>query len=473
MSKQSGKSDKKRPNKKNGLAKHNRKDCSVEGGVCIRHGARKKVRKLCSVKNGLSKQKQEENDRNLLQQLELLKEKPPSQSSTQQKVRKLCPLSKQKQEENDRNLLQQLELLKEKPPSQSSTQQKVGKSDKKRPNKKNGLAKHNRKDCSVEGGVCIRHGARKKVRKFLKEKPPSQSSTQQNISDIVVCEDDIFCGQVFDNIINDFLRRRSVKSGGGGVVRRYKVSKQKDGSMRKRLLCMGDNNTCPNIDIQGGVCTKHGATRKTCNHEGCTSNTRGKEGVCAKHGAKKLICKYEGCTNNVQNGGVCRRHGAKKYIYPNKKKSAIKRVGSPPKFKSPLSKRRLVNQFTAGGGGATTPGRSNVLTPGSTRRTPASAIAVRDTSADNDGMPVDDNLSQIDEPAFDTYSEYHWETLNQVTTVAEGYHHITINLNGAITQTGLRFAYSSKLLRAVVTEILNGCPFADQIKVGKECVLKN
>ena len=408
------------------------------------------------------------------------------------------------------------------------------------------------------------NGARKKASQQLRERLKgtrtktqasekrcvNQSSTQQDISDIVECEDDIFCGQVFDNVINDIISEHEPKK-----KKRRKVDCSLQCSIEGCTRKAADSGTCKtdhggyyhckqegctNKAVQGGVCSRHGASalRKTCIHEGCTSLARGKERVCTKHGAKKQIrpnkkniaikrvgspskfkspistkrlvnqftagggrpkavpliecsiegctrkaadsgtcwkhkgynhCKHEGCTNKRVKGGVCLKHGTKKKT-PNKKKSA-----TPSKS---LSKRRIVNQFTAGGGGGTggtTPTRATVLTPG-TVRTPASAIAVRDASDDNDdndGMPVDDNLSQIDEPAFDTYSEYHWETLNQVTDVAEGYHHITINLDGAITQTGLRFAYSSKLLRAVVTEILNGCPFADQIKVGKECVLKN
>ena len=56
---------------------------------------------------------------------------------------------------------------------------------------------------------------------------------------------------------------------------------------------------------------RHGATFKTCSHEGCTKYVIS-AGVCRTHGAKFKLCRYEGCTNQVIKGGVCARHGAKR-----------------------------------------------------------------------------------------------------------------------------------------------------------------
>eukprot|EP00984_Skeletonema_dohrnii_P024725 scaffold13857_cov76-Skeletonema_dohrnii-CCMP3373.AAC.2 len=41
--------------------------------------------------------------------------------------------------------------------------------------------------------------------------------------------------------------------------------------------------------MKGGVCTKHGAMRKTCSSEGCT-NISMKGGMCKRHGAKRKTC---------------------------------------------------------------------------------------------------------------------------------------------------------------------------------------
>ena len=55
---------------------------------------------------------------------------------------------------------------------------------------------------------------------------------------------------------------------------------------------------------------RHGAKRKLCSNEGCSTQAK-KGGVCFRHGAKVKLCSIEGCTNYVQRNGVCIRHGAK------------------------------------------------------------------------------------------------------------------------------------------------------------------
>jgi len=301
--------------------------------------------------------------------------------------------------------------------------------------------------------------------------------------DIVVCEDDTLCGQGFDNMINDIISEYEPKK----KRRKGCVKNQHCGDVVEESdIVVGDNDIlCPSRGLFVDTHPGNVKFRKlvAAHKLRYLAASKSDKSIVAREVVKEWrtmtppgrFLKKKDTTDDTM---VWQDVGDKKAREKTSQRLCrYNFLGTKPQSErynlSPTAKRRIVNQFTAGGGGATTPTRATVLTPGTVRRTPASAIAVRDTSVDNDGMPGVDNLSQIDEPAFDTYSEYHWETLNQVTTVAEGYHHITINLDGAITQTGLRFAYSSRLRRAVVTEILNGCPFADQIKVGKECVLKN
>ena len=54
---------------------------------------------------------------------------------------------------------------------------------------------------------------------------------------------------------------------------------------------------------------RHGAKRKHCSHEGCTSFVK-KGGVCIRHGAEVKKCSNEGCAKRARKGGVCKTHGA-------------------------------------------------------------------------------------------------------------------------------------------------------------------
>ena len=51
--------------------------------------------------------------------------------------------------------------------------------------------------------------------------------------------------------------------------------------------------------------------RTLCNIEGCTKQARN-GGVCIKHGATKKLCSSEGCDKQAVNGEVCIAHGAKR-----------------------------------------------------------------------------------------------------------------------------------------------------------------
>ena len=114
----------------------------------------------------------------------------------------------------------------------------------------------------IQGGVCIRHGAKKK-RYECSHKGCTNGVVQ------------------------------------GGVCVRH-------GAIIKR--CSYDG--CSKKVQSGGVCIRHGAKVKLCNHEGCNNQAQ-KGGVCLRHGAKVKTCKHKGCNNQVKKGGVCIRHGAK------------------------------------------------------------------------------------------------------------------------------------------------------------------
>ena len=72
---------------------------------------------------------------------------------------------------------------------------------------------------------------------------------------------------------------------------------------------------CTNQVVKGGVCIRHGASRKLCSYSKngvrCTSYAH-KGGVCTTHGAKKKRCSSVGCTNQARKRGLCRHHGAYK-----------------------------------------------------------------------------------------------------------------------------------------------------------------
>ena len=117
-----------------------------------------------------------------------------------------------------------------------------------------------------KGGVCCRHGAKKKN---------------------YICRHEGCTNQVIK----------------GGVCVRHGAAKRK--------TC--NHEGCTNQEQRGGVCCRHGAKVKKCSHEGC-SNYPQRGGVCCRHGAKVKVktCSHKGCTNQVIKGGVCIRHGAKR-----------------------------------------------------------------------------------------------------------------------------------------------------------------
>eukprot|EP00984_Skeletonema_dohrnii_P021514 scaffold10771_cov121-Skeletonema_dohrnii-CCMP3373.AAC.5 len=133
-----------------------------------------------------------------------------------------------------------------------------------------GQKKRYKYECSVDectnhvinGGVCRRHGAKRKL-----------------------------CS--VDECTNHVISR--------GVCQRHGA---------KVKLCSSEG--CTNQAQNGGVCKRHGAKVKLCSSNGCTNKAK-QGGVCYRHGAKRKVklCSRDGCTNQVQNGGVCFRHGAK------------------------------------------------------------------------------------------------------------------------------------------------------------------
>eukprot|EP00984_Skeletonema_dohrnii_P014794 scaffold6288_cov131-Skeletonema_dohrnii-CCMP3373.AAC.3 len=138
--------------------------------------------------------------------------------------------------------------------------------------------KRHRYECSadgctnyvVKGGVCIRHGAKRK-----------QCSSAGCSNQAII----------------------------GGLCKKH-------GGERKP--CSIDR--CTNHVVRGGVCIRHGAKVKLCIHEGCTTYAR-QGGVCKRHGAKVKLCSYEGCTNQAKQKGVCRKHGA--YRNPHDESTAF------------------------------------------------------------------------------------------------------------------------------------------------------
>jgi len=119
---------------------------------------------------------------------------------------------------------------------------------------------------SGAGGVCLRHGAKKRYCTIQ-----GCTNSQQE----------------------------------GGLCRRH-------GAPRKACSVEG----CTTNSRKHGLCRKHGGMDTTqCKHAGCTYQAK-VAGFCKKHGGVKYddrLCKVEGCTNHIQGNtadGVCIRHGA-------------------------------------------------------------------------------------------------------------------------------------------------------------------
>ena len=77
---------------------------------------------------------------------------------------------------------------------------------------------------------------------------------------------------------------------------------------RKKYFCSVAE--CTNQVVNGGVCIRHGAKVKRCNVVGCPNQVLN-GGVCFSHGAKKYICSVDECTSQVRWRGLCGWHGAK------------------------------------------------------------------------------------------------------------------------------------------------------------------
>ena len=142
-----------------------------------------------------------------------------------------------------------------------------------------------------KGGVCYRHGAKKKRYECTTEGCTKYAKYGG------VC---VGHGAKIKLCSSDGCTNRAVK---GGVCRRH-------GGKRKIYNCSVEG--CTNIVKKGGVCVRHGAKKKVCNSEGCTNQAYA-GGVCRRHGARVDRCSKAGCTNHAKCGGVCVRHGAKRY----------------------------------------------------------------------------------------------------------------------------------------------------------------
>ena len=143
----------------------------------------------------------------------------------------------------------------------------------------------------IEGGVCMKHGAKVKLCK------------DEGCTNIVV-EGGVCMrhGAKVKLCSSEGCTNNAQK---GGVCKRH-------GAKVKIKRCSSEG--CTNYAKTGGVCMRHGAKVKRCSIDGCKNHVQGR-GLCKRHGAKgKPLCSSEGCTKQVQNGGVCRRHGATKKL---------------------------------------------------------------------------------------------------------------------------------------------------------------
>eukprot|EP00577_Skeletonema_sp_RCC1716_P000659 CAMPEP_0113411716 /NCGR_PEP_ID=MMETSP0013_2-20120614/22426_1 /TAXON_ID=2843 ORGANISM="Skeletonema costatum, Strain 1716" /NCGR_SAMPLE_ID=MMETSP0013_2 /ASSEMBLY_ACC=CAM_ASM_000158 /LENGTH=547 /DNA_ID=CAMNT_0000298113 /DNA_START=88 /DNA_END=1728 /DNA_ORIENTATION=+ /assembly_acc=CAM_ASM_000158 len=111
----------------------------------------------------------------------------------------------------------------------------------------------------VEGGVCIRHGAKVEYKLCSGEECTNQAKSD-------------------------------------GVCIRHGA---------KKKLCSVDD--CTKQAQKGGLCIRHGAKLKRCSGEECTNQAQ-KGGVCVAHGANGDRCKFEGCIGKGDFSGFCSRH---------------------------------------------------------------------------------------------------------------------------------------------------------------------
>ena len=140
------------------------------------------------------------------------------------------------------------------------------------------------------------------------------------------------------------------------------------GAKAHRKVCKSEG--CNNYVVRGGVCIKHSATttkksaeeepkhgkpakrskqaddtcevedggekrgrkRKYCKAEGCT-NLEIQGGLCFRHGAKahRKVCKHEGCKSYVVRAGVCIKHGARQDLETNTEEEPKPGSGNPAK----------------------------------------------------------------------------------------------------------------------------------------------
>ena len=99
---------------------------------------------------------------------------------------------------------------------------------------------------------------------------------------------------------------------------------------------------CPD---KGKLCSEHGKLMRTCRIPDCNNFPQGGvwgEGLCVRHGAKVKRCNHEGCDNQVVRGGFCNRHS--KDLSRNSSHSSleVQATSASPAVPSPPKSFRLV-----------------------------------------------------------------------------------------------------------------------------------
>ena len=129
------------------------------------------------------------------------------------------------------------------------------------------------------GGVCTKHGAKKKIK---------------------LCSAEGCSNQVRNNGV---CRRHGARNSGERLKKQMAAGGEK---RKKREADAGAGK-----DEDGPPMKKTSNRNRPCKQEGCP-NQAYKGGVCRRHGAKVKMCEFEGgCTNQAKKGGLCYRHGAK------------------------------------------------------------------------------------------------------------------------------------------------------------------
>eukprot|EP00985_Skeletonema_marinoi_P022485 scaffold14389_cov151-Skeletonema_marinoi.AAC.2 len=176
------------------------------------------------------------------------------------------------------------------------------------------------------GGVCVRHGAKKKL-----------CSSEGSVKDaqIWLCKEECAIGMeqvASDAAVKDAQIIYLMEECALDMGQRSSDAAAKDApimpSMEECALSMGQQGrdatvrgvqTLPSKEecaLGMGLRRNYAAAkdaqtkpRDKCMHEECT-NLAKKGGVCIRHGAKVKLCSSDGCTGPAKKRGLCRRHWA-------------------------------------------------------------------------------------------------------------------------------------------------------------------